>query len=382
MITSCRVHVLVDYRPALRQPTGVGAYVHELLRALLAPDGPLTEPGDCVSAFTSSWKDRPLPAARAELAGVSFVDRRLPVRLLTWSWHRLAWPTVEWLAGPADVVHASSPLAIPTRRAARVITIHDLHFLRHPERMSAEMRRDYPALVRTHARAAHGVVVSSRYTAADVQDTLGVPAERITICPPGVPRWTSAVRALRTQSEPRHFLALGTLEPRKNLGVLLEAYALVRRCCPEAPPLVLAGQATPAARAWLQRADAPDLSGHVTCTGYVDDATRQQLLAAAHALVMPSLDEGFGLPALEAMASGVPVIVSSGGALPEVVGDAARPIDPTDVEGFADALCAVLQPSEAEAAAARGLTRAEAFDWSRSARHMWAGYRAALERAR
>jgi len=382
VITSCRVHVLVDYRPALRQPTGVGAYVHELLRALLAPDGPLNEPGDRVSAFTSSWKDRPLPAARAELSGLSFVDRRLPVRLLTWSWHRLAWPPVEWLAGPADLVHAASPLAIPTRRAARVITIHDLHFLRHPERMSAEMRRDYPALVRTHARAAHGVVVSSRYTAADVQATLGVSADRITICPPGVPPWTDAVRALRKRQAPRHFLVLGTLEPRKNLGVLLEAYALVRRRCPEAPPLVLAGQATPAARAWLQRADAPDLSGHVTCTGYVDDATRQQLLAAAHALVMPSLDEGFGLPVLEAMASGVPVIVSSGGALPEVVGNAARPIDPTDVEGFAGALCALLEPAEAEAAASRGLMRAEAFDWARTARHMWNGYRAALERAR
>jgi glycosyltransferase involved in cell wall biosynthesis len=381
VITSSRVHVLVDYRPALRQPTGVGAYVHQLLRALLAPDGPLVPQADRLSAFTSSWKDRPTPGARAELAGLSFVDRRLPVRPLTWAWHHVAWPPIEWLAGSIDVVHASSPLLIPARRAAGVVTIHDLHFLRHPERMSAEMRRDYPRHVHAHAQRAHGIVVSSHYTARDVQHTLGVPAERVTVCPPGVPSWAGAVQAWRARHVPQHFLALGTLEPRKNLGVLLDAYALLRARCPQAPPLVLAGGSTPAAEVWHRRADAPDLAGHVRRPGYVDDTTRHRLLAEAHALIMPSLDEGFGLPVLEAMASGVPVIVSTGGSLPEVVGTAATPLDPNDADAFAAAMERVLEPDEAAADAARCLARAGAFDWSHSAQRMWQAYRAAWERA-
>ncbi|MBM3780728.1 MAG: glycosyltransferase family 4 protein [Acidobacteria bacterium] len=382
MITSCRVHVLVDYRPALRQPTGVGAYVHQMLRALVTPDGPLVAPDDRVSAFTSSWKDRPTTEARAALAGLPFIDRRVPVRPLTWSWHHLAWPPIEWLAGQADVVHASSPLLMPSRRAAGVITIHDLHFLRHPERMRAEMRRDYPARVHAHAQRAHGIVVSSQYTARDVQATLGVPASRITVCPPGVPAWTGAVRSWRARQSSRHFLALGTLEPRKNLGVLLDAYALLRARCPQAPPLVLAGQSTPAAEPWQRRAGASDLAGHVRQPGYVDDETKQRLLAEAHALIMPSLDEGFGLPVLEAMAAGVPVIVSTGGSLPEVAGPAARPIDPHDPETFAAEMQRLLEPDESAAASARSLARAAAFDWSRSAHVMWQGYRAAWERAR
>ncbi len=382
MITSWRVHVLVDYRPALRQPTGVGAYVHQLLRALLAPDGPLVPPSDGLSAFTSSWKDRPTAAARSELTGLAFIDCRVPVRPLTWAWHRLSWPPVDWLGGSADVVHASSPLLIPARRAAGLITIHDLHFLRHPERMRAEMRRDYPSRVHAHARRAQGIVVSSHYTARDVQATLGVSTERVTVCPPGVPPWAGAVRTLRATRAPRHFLALGTLEPRKNLGVLLEAYALLRARCPKAPPLVLAGQSTPAAEVWHRRADAPDIAGHVRRPGYVDDETRQRLLADAYALVMPSLDEGFGLPVLEAMAAGVPVIVSSGGSLPEVAGPAAHPIDPHDADAFATAMQRLLEPDESAAASARSLAQAATFDWSHSARVMWQAYRAASERAR
>ena len=304
------------------------------------------------------------------------------MRPLTWSWHHLAWPPVEWLAGLADVIHASSPLLMPSRKAAGVITIHDLHFLRHPERMRAEMRRDYPARVHAHAQRAHGIVVSSQYTAHDVQTTLGVSASRITVCPPGVPAWAGAVRSWRARQSPRHFLALGTLEPRKNLGVLLEAYALLRARCPQAPPLVLAGQSTSAAEPWQRRAEASDLAGHVRQPGYVDDETRQRLLAEAHALIMPSLDEGFGLPVLEAMAAGVPVIVSTGGSLPEVAGPAARPIDPHDPETFAAEMQRLLDPDEAAAASAQGLSRSAAFDWSQSAHIMWQGYRAAWERAR
>jgi alpha-1,3-rhamnosyl/mannosyltransferase len=111
----------------------------------------------------------------------------------------------------------------------------------------------------------------------------------------------------------------------------------------------------------------------------VDEGTRQELYAAAHMLVLPSLDEGFGLPVLEAMACGVPVVVSSGGSLPEVAGDAARPIPPDDANGFREAMEALLHPDVAAVATAQGLARAAEFRWDQCAERVWRAYLAALE---
>jgi glycosyltransferase involved in cell wall biosynthesis len=372
------VRVLVDYRPALRARTGVGEYVHELVRALRAPGGPASP--DTVTLFTASWKDRLAPGVTEEL-GVGAVDCRLPVRALTWGWNHLGFPPVEWLAGAADVVHAATPVAIPSRHARSVLTIHDLHFLRHPERMAAEMRRDFPRLVRTHATRAAAIIVSSAYAAEDVVRTLGVARARVHVCAPGAPRWAPAVRERRAGAAPRHILFIGTLDARKNVGVLIEAYDRLRVRRPDAPPLVIAGGETQAAAGWKARAYALRLDDRVRWPGYVDEATRRDLFAGAHMLVLPSVDEGFGLPVLEAMACGVPVVVSSGGSLPEVAGGAAQPVAPEDVDGFRDAMDALLHPDVAAVAARRGLARAEGFLWETCAQHAWRAYASALEMA-
>jgi glycosyltransferase involved in cell wall biosynthesis len=371
------VRVLVDYRPALRARTGVGEFVHELVTALTAPNGPA--PPGSLTLFSASWKDRLDPQAIRELRARA-VDRRIPGRLLTWAWNRLQFPAVEWLAGPADVVHSATPLAIPTRAGRTVLTIHDLHFLRHPERMQAEMRRDFPRLVHAHAARADAIVVSSSYTAEDVARTLKVPASRIHLCPPGAPRWAAETAERRRTRQPRHILFVGTLDARKNVGVLLKAYAQLTGRRPDAPPLVIAGAMTPAGAAWQEEARGLHLEGLVQWRGYVDQPTRQGLFADAHMLVLPSLDEGFGLPVLEAMACGVPVVVSSGGSLPEVAADAAKPIHPEDVGGFRDAMDALLHPDVAAVASARGLARAAAFCWEQCAVQVWGAYQAALER--
>ena len=370
------MRVLVDYRPALRARTGVGEYVHEMVRALAGPGGPAT-PGS-LTLFTASWTDRLAVGVTQELR-IPAVDRRIPVRALTWSWNRLRFPPVEWLAGPVDLAHSATPLAIPSRTARTVLTIHDLHFLRHPERVTAEMRRDFPRLVRSHAARAEAIVVSSRYTADDVARTLGVPASRIHLCPPGAPRWAADIRRRRQDLAPRHILFIGTLDARKNVGTLLEAYAQLTGRRPDAPPLVIAGGMTPAGVRWQDEARARHLAGLVQWRGYVDEGTRQELYAAAHMLVLPSLDEGFGLPVLEAMACGVPVVVSSGGSLPEVAGDAARPIPPDDANGFREAMEALLHPDVAAVATAQGLARAAEFRWDQCAERVWRAYLAALE---
>jgi glycosyltransferase involved in cell wall biosynthesis len=256
------VRILVDYRPALRDRTGVGEYVHELVRAYTAlPDAA----GDELRLFTSSWKDRPVPGLADEL-NAEVVDRRVPVRALNYLWHRLEWPPIETLAGRVDVVHGQHPLLIPSRRAAQVITIHDLFFLATPERTRAEIRRDYTALAPSHARRADAVVVSSEYTAGVVAGQLGVPRGRIHVCPAGAPRWHSLGRSaderIRGTAE-GYVLFLGTLEPRKNLGVLLDAYATLIERRVRVPPLVLAGRATEDAAAWLERTRRAPLAGHV-----------------------------------------------------------------------------------------------------------------------
>jgi glycosyltransferase involved in cell wall biosynthesis len=371
------VRILVDYRPALRARTGVGEYVHELVRALLSTSRGLN--GELV-LFTSSWKDRPAPVVRAELAGATIVDRRVPVSLLTRLWNGPGWPPVEMLAGTVDVAHSISPVLIPARHAAQVITIHDLHFLRHPERMAAEMRRDFPRLVRDHACRAHAVTVVSRFVAAEVVATLDVPEDRVYVCPAGAPSWAASVANQRVGRAPRHILFLGTVEPRKNIGVLLEAYAALRSRIASAPPLVIAGGLTPAAAPWVDRAREGPLAGHVRFAGYVSEEERRSLLAEAHMLVQPSIDEGFGLPVLEAMAVGVPVVISSGGALPEVAGQAASPIAPDDAEAFARAMTALLDPEAARDASARGLRRARDFSWTETAATVANAYKEAVNR--
>jgi glycosyltransferase involved in cell wall biosynthesis len=368
------VRILVDYRPALRERTGVGEYIHQLVRAYTAAH---TE--EEVLLFTSSWRDRPSATVAAD-TGARVIDRRVPVSILNYLWHRREWPPIEMLAGAADVAHSAHPLLMPARGAAQVVTIHDLFFLSSADHTRAEIRRDYPALAAAHARRAHAVVTSTQYGMNQIVTRLGVEPDRIYICPPGAPTWRTLGREPNVP-EDGCILFLGTLEPRKNIGVLLDAYTRVLAHRPTLPRLVLAGRATAAASEWLARLRTAPLAGRVTHLGYVPDANREELYRSARVLVMPSLDEGFGLPALEAMSAGVPVIVSSRGSLPEVVGDAGMQIDPTNVDALADAIeRAVADRDWAMQSARAGLARARTFTWERSARTLHRAYVDAVAR--
>ena len=374
---SFAVRILVDYRPALRERTGVGEFVHELVRAL--SERTQRDRNDQLAIFTSSWKDRPVASLASEIPSVRVVDVRIPVRALLWGWNRMEWPPVEWFAGMHDVVHSQSPLLIPTS-AAQVVTIHDLDFLRHPDQMSAEIRRDYPALARSHAARADGVIVSSNYAAGEIIRELQLDPSRVHTCPPGRPVWADEVCRRRGARGYRgkHILFMGTLSLRKNVGTLLEAYARLRAQNADAPPLVLAGHRTPASARWEARTEQPPLEGYVTITGYVDSARKIDLYADAAMLVLPSYEEGFGLPVLEAMACGVPVIVSNRGSLPEVAGAAAEPIDPDDAAGFARAMAAVIA-GDPRAAVERGIAQAAKYSWPSCAAAAYDAYQSAVE---
>ena len=367
------VRVLIDYRPALHARTGVGEWIHRLVEAL-ADESPGSTPLE-LTLFSSSWKDR----LGETPDGAAVVDRRIPVSLLNYCWHRLEWPPVESVAGGSfDIVHSPHPLLIPSRAAAQVVTVHDLDFLDHPERTSAEVRRDYPALAGTHARRAAQVVVPSGYTGAEVERRLGVSAEAITLCPNGAPDWPPRAQWPR----PGHILFVGALAPRKNVDVLLEAYAALLTRRPDLPPLVLAGPTSPDAAAILAVIDRPPLRGRVRTTGYVTEAELRGYYEQACVLVLPSLHEGFGLPALEAMTVGVPVVVAERGALPEIVKDAGLLIDPTRPVALADAIERMITDEAlARRCVDRGFERAAAYSWRASAEQLRVAYAQAFDHA-
>jgi alpha-1,3-rhamnosyl/mannosyltransferase len=169
---------------------------------------------------------------------------------------------------------------------------------------------------------------------------------------------------------------MGTLEPRKNVGALLRAYAELLRKMSDAPELWLAGAATEAATEWLQAIAQPSLAGRVKHLGYIATDRRYDLYTQASMLVLPSHLEGFGIPALEAMTAGVPVIVSNRGALPEVTGGAAQVVEPDDVGALAEAMRRYLEdPGRAAAATHQGLARAKQYSWDASAGVLLERYR-------
>jgi alpha-1,3-rhamnosyl/mannosyltransferase len=188
-----------------------------------------------------------------------------------------------------------------------------------------------------------------------------------------------------------YVLFFGTLEPRKNIGGLLDAYQRLLATAPQAPAdatgsprpvpqLILAGRATPEAGPWLERLNHPPLKGCVRHLGYVDPAKRRALYENARLLVQPSFEEGFGMPVLEAMTLGVPVVATNRGSLPEVLGDAGPLVDPEQPAAMVDAMTRILNDDNYAAdCGARGVARAATFRWDQTARRVYDTYQQAID---
>lgn len=348
----------LDATPLLGNRTGVGRYTLSLLRALASYDDELV-----ATAFTFRGRDG---LGDAVPSGVRVASRPAPARGLRELWARTEWPPVELLTGPVDVFHATNFVLPPTRRARGVVTIHDLSYLRHPDTVSRASAR-YRTLVPRSLRRASVVLTPSAATAELVQAEYGVGCP-VVVTPLGVdPQWAAAsppAEAVRAQLglPASYVLFVGTLEPRKDLPTLLAAHRLV----PGAPPLVLVGPA-----GWGEQ---HDVSGCIT-PGYLGDDVLPSVVAGASALVLPSRDEGFGIPVIEALAAGTPVVASDLPVLREVGGTFATYARAGDPESFASALQQVLDdPGDA------GERRAHAagFTWARCADATRAAYSLAL----
>ena len=368
--TQCRSqgdapHVLVDGTPLLGQRSGIGRYTAALLRQLAIR----TDVDVTVTAFTARGQ---VALRGAVPPGVVVRGGPVPARALRAMWQRFSWPPTELLAASANVLHATNFVLPPSRRAHGVVTVHDLAFLDRPEHLNPQQRA-LPDLVRNSVARAAVVCTPSSAVAQQVSSRLDVPAQRIVVTPLGVDRaWFSAAaptKALRTTLglPPRYLLFVGATQPRKGLDVLLEAHASQ----PGLVPLVLAGPA-----GWGQ---APVTSSRVHSVGYLKETDLRCVVAGAVALVLPSRDEGFGLPVLEAMATGVPVVCSDLPALREITGGLATLVPPEDPAVLATALASTDDAGWDPVGAAVRQAHAARYTWQACAAATVRAYRQACD---
>ena len=287
--------------------------------------------------------------------------RRLPVppHVLYETWHRLRRPQVERATGPVDVIHATG-VAVPPRTVPLVVTVHDLSYLVHPEHFSAQGRRFFRQALELTRRDADLVLCSSEATRRHCEEA-GLDPVRLRVVPLGADVAAASeddvarVRAAHGLERP-YVLWVGTLEPRKNLPRLLEAYARLDT----ETALVLVGP-----RGWNQELDPPH---GARLLGFVPGDDLPPLYAGAAAFCFPSLLEGFGMPVVDAMAQGTPVVTSSGTSTEELAGDAGLVVDPLDVDAIAGALDRVLRdPELAHRLGEAGRARAATYTWERTA---------------
>ncbi|EWC60830.1 glycosyl transferase, group 1 [Actinokineospora spheciospongiae] len=353
-----RLRVLIDGTPLLGNRTGIGRYTASLAEELAA----MSDVDMRAVAFTlRGWRRlRSVLPHGAQARGIP-----APARLLRKAWLRGPFPQVELFAGLTDVVHGTNFILPPAFRAGGVVTVHDLDFLDHPEQL-APTDAELPALVRSSVRRAGVVLTPSAAVAAEVVSRLDVPEEKVAVTPLGVDlawftaRPPSTPLAARLGLPSEYLLFVGAAGPRKSLDWLVAAHAAT----PSLPPLVLAG------------------TGHtpgpgVLTTGYLSEVDLRSVVAGASALVLPSREEGFGLPVLEAMACDVPVVCTDVPALREVSGGHATLVPFGDVEAMGAALTSALEhPTSADTSAARR-GYAAGYTWRRCAELTVAAYRLA-----
>ena len=329
-----------------------------------------------IVAYALSWRGRD-ELASAVPPGVRACTRPVPARIVRECWERgLARPRAEDWTGPVDVVHATNFVA-PPARAPVVVTVHDVTFLRFPELCTPDTLR-YPLLLRRAMERGAVVHTPSEFVAGEVRELLGAPAERVVAIPSGVPavRDGDPARGRALAGHSRYVLALGTIEPRKNLSTLVRAFDRVAVADRDLG-LVLAGPPGWDAARVQAACDASAARARIVQTGFVPDRDRADLLAGASVFAYPSVYEGFGFPPLEAMQCGIPVVAGDAGALPEVLGDAATFVPPTDEAALADAIHTLADPGNPERAAgiARGRARVARYDWDTTAARMLELYR-------
>ncbi len=381
------MRVGIDYTAAVRQGGGIGRYTRELIAALLRLES--------AHRYTLFAATGGIPRAhrRREMDGLRIGDeqpatsiqfRTLPLSddWLARLWQRLRLPIpVEVITGALDIFYSPDFVLPPTLpRTRTLLTVHDLSFLRYPDAFVPALRGYLARVVPRSIARADLVLADSEATRTDLITLLDVPPEKVQVlysgihprfCPQPEPDEVARLRAHYGLADAPYILSVGTLQPRKNYVRLIRAFVQLTNQPTNqlTNQLVIAG-----GRGWLYEetlAAAAKYPDRVRILGFVDDGDLPALYRNAALFAFPSLYEGFGLPVLEAMACGVPVVCSHASSLPEVVGDAALLVDPLDTDGLAAAMARVLgDPDLRRQMTARGLEQASRFTWEKAARQL------------
>jgi glycosyltransferase involved in cell wall biosynthesis len=374
--------IAIDYTPAVRQSAGIGRIIRGQVNALLqqaAAHPDLAVRLFVVGSVTQAERDAaPLPLASTPLS------ERNMVRL----WHRLNSPLPPidlFLGGRPDLLHATDFVLPPTRARRTLLTVHDLAFLFFPEAAMPGLQRYLNVVVPRSVQRAHHIVADSAHTARDLTEQWQVAPERITVVQGAVdheayhPRAAAGeeerIRSRYALGDEPYLLTVSRLEPRKNHVRLIEAYAHARQAGGLTQRLVIGG-----GKGWLYetiftRVQELGLESAVTFTGFVDEVDLPALYRHADFFAYPSLYEGFGLPVVEALACGTPVLTADNSCLPEAGGAGALYVDAQDIDSIAQGLLRMANDAALrDTLRTAGLAHAAHFTWERSAADLLATY--------
>jgi glycosyltransferase involved in cell wall biosynthesis len=351
------VRIAIDAsRTTVARVTGTERYALQLIRALIDHNATLSTPHELLLYFRDMPSDDLFPNRQH----VTF--RVIPFARL---WTHLRFAAALWQDKP-DITFVPAhtlPFIFPGRAA---VTVHDLGYRYFPQLHTDRQRWYLDWTTRYSAHRASVVLADSQATAEDLQCFYQVQAEKIHVVYPGVESLhIGDIEATRRKYNlpQRYFVFIGTLQPRKNIAILVQAFARFQQRMKDDTSLVLAG-----GKGWLY--DSAWTAGveNVILTDYIDEADKGALYAGARALVFPSLYEGFGFPVLEAMGCGTPVICSNTSSLPELAGDAALLVDPLDVGALGNAMQRIVNDETLrEDLLERGKAQVEKFTWEKAA---------------
>lgn len=379
--------IVIDYTPAIRQQAGIGRIIRGQVQALLAADPPFA-----LKLFVIGQVS---PAERA-LVPLPLHTTPLSERNMVRLWHRLGlrWPRVEsFIGGPISLFHATDFVLAPSAARRQVVTVHDLAFLFYPEAAMPSLQRYLNVVVPRSVLRADHLLADSQHTAHDLQAVWQIPPERITVVQGGVdhshfrpitdPAALDAVRTRYGIGERPFILGLSSLQPRKNFARLIAAFHAAQQAAQLPHRLVIGGS-----KGWLYdeifaKVQELQLTEDVFFPGFIADADLPALYSAADFFAYPSLYEGFGLPIIEALACGTPVLTANNSCLPEAGGPGARYVDAQDVTSIAAGIIELATDRALHTTLRQaGQHHAAQFTWQRSAGQLLAAYTKVLGRER
>ena len=360
----------IDASLALGKPTGIGRYIINLLDNLSMID---------IHNHYRLLYHYFRPVDRASFyhprQGNFRVQKiRVPGRIMSWLCLNLNLPKVEHLLGKVELFHSTAFFPWPTQKAKLVLTVHDLSVFRFPQFHPQRMVNFYRRCFRNAIPSADRICADSENTKADLAELFKVPEQKITVIYPGVERrfaeavWRQEGVVGKYDLDSPYILSVGALEPRKNLVGLLEAFCLLKESKGVPHQLVIVGGKGWLYQEFLDRLDSSKYRDQIRLLGYVPYGELPSLYHNAAAFVYPSFYEGFGLPVLEAMASGTPVVTSNNSSMLEIASGAAQLVDPANSEEIAWGIEKILFDRDyALMLSEKGKERAKSFDWRKTA---------------